>query len=106
MSKCKCNKLNKVAFGMALGALTLVSMIIIMLSAHFGGYGKDMIAAIGVMYGMDMTTLMGMIVLAIVAFVKAFIGGYLIAFFYNHFDACCRCCCCKDKDTNCCDAKK
>lgn len=90
-------KLSPLRLGFALGMTMAISMVLLGLSAEYLDWGKPVLDLIGSMYhGYDMTP-KGMLMGAGWGFLDGFIGGMLIAWFYN---CCCRSCCKRD-DSKC-----
>ncbi len=75
--------LNPSKFGLAMGILLGLAMLIIGITATYAGYGVDIVALCGSMYiGYDMT-LVGSIVGGIWGFFDGLIGGFIFAWLYN-----------------------
>jgi hypothetical protein len=76
-------KISPLAFGLSLGVLWCLCVVVISLTALHIGYGVGMINALSALYfGLDLTA-MGIAIGAAWSFVDAFIGGFLIAYLYN-----------------------
>lgn len=70
-------------FGLVLGIMCALWMLIIGLAATYAGYGTEIVKVLGSIYiGYDLT-LIGAIVGAIWGFVDGLIGGFLFAWIYN-----------------------
>lgn len=90
------NKLNVWALGGAFGLAFGLYVAFLGLVAHFG-WGVSLVSPIASLYIGYAPTLLGSLVGFIWAFVDGFIGGALIAIFYNYFIVKCPLCCCKSK---------
>ena len=78
-------KLSVKGLGLALGVTWAIGTLILGLSAWLFDYGTVFVELLGMMYVGYTATFAGSIIGAIYAFVDAFIGGALIAWFYNLF---------------------
>ncbi len=85
------HKLSVCRLGFALGLTWAISMLIVGLTAWLFSYGTAMVTLMGSIYIGFKPTLLGSFIGAGLGFVDGFIGGVLIAWFYNL----CGCCCCK-----------
>jgi hypothetical protein len=99
-------KLAVMPLGLAIGLLWGLSVLVTgLITTLHGGWGVDFVTAMGSMYiGYD-NTIAGSVIGGIWGFVDGFIGGALIALFYNWFCCCCKKSCHKDsacdKDKSC-----
>ena len=76
------------AFGLALGVLWGLSVLLIGLMAHHLMYGVHFVEAVGTLYIGYAPSILGSILGAIMGFIDAFISGYLLAWLYNWFADC------------------
>ena len=76
-------KLNTVNFGLALGITFGIGALFLGLTSWLFSYGNAWVELIGGVYICYTATLLGSLIGTIYAFVDAFIGGLLIAWFYN-----------------------
>ena len=76
-------KLDVKAFGLTLGILWGVSLLIMGLLAMFFGYGTRFVAAVGGLYIGYKATAAGAVIGAVWGFIDAGIGGVIIAWLYN-----------------------
>lgn len=105
-TECGCNscgnktKLSAVAFGIALGLIYGLSLLIFAWVVYFGGYSDATVAHWGeYLKGYSASVPGGFIGLGW-GFLKGFITGVIFAWFYNLALCCCKCCCkcfCKRK---------
>ncbi len=78
-------KLNALAFGLALGIIWAVFLFAVVLLALYVNWGNEFVELIGKLYlGVD-ASLKGAFIALPWAFIDAFIGGFLIAWLYNKF---------------------
>jgi len=85
-----CGKLHVIGLGFGLGITWAISMFVLGLLVIYLDAGRPMLDLMASMYyGYD-ATLLGSVVGGFWGFVDGFIGGVLIAFFYN---LACRCKC-------------
>ena len=89
-------QLHPVRLGIALGITWAIGMFLLGLTAWLFGYGTDFLNTMASIYRGFAPSLLGSLIGAAWGFVDAFIGGFLIAWFYN-----CGCCCTKKCDTEC-----
>lgn len=80
-------KLCPMRLGFSLGLTAALYMLFLGLAGHYMGWGNPMIELMANLYHGYEATPMGSLIGAGWGFVDGFIGGMLIAFFYN--------CCCK-----------
>ena len=80
------NKLNVVGLGIAFGLVWAIGVLITGWTAMFG-WGDAFVTMVGSFYIGYKASFIGAIIGAIWAFVDLFIGGVLVAFFYNHFSS-------------------
>ena len=85
MNNRECGTLSPLAFGLSLGLITGVSMIILSLLALYYGIGTGIVAGIAQYYPGYGVTLMGMFMGLIFGFLDGFIGGVIWAYLYNFF---------------------
>ncbi|MCP0914371.1 MULTISPECIES: bacteriophage holin [Legionella] len=78
-------KLSPLAFGLALGILWGLSMLIMGLIAYFFNYGDLFVTSMGTLYLGYNATIMGSIIGGVIGFIDAFIGGLIVAWLYNLF---------------------
>jgi hypothetical protein len=84
------NRLSVLALGMALGLLWGLAILITGLLAYSINVGGAMVTTFGSIYIGYAPTLFGSLVGALWGFADGFIGGVLIALFYNMFLKCCQ----------------
>ena len=90
MSGCK---LNPVAFGLAIGVLWGISVLMLGLASTYYAYGHDFVVSLGSLYPGYTPSIKGSILGAIIAFIDSFIMGFIIIWLYNKFCNCgCACC--------------
>ncbi len=77
------SNLHPVAFGVALGVISGVSIFGMGLLAQMFLHGKPLVAAVGTMYISYNATLINSALGGVVSFVNAFIAGYVAAWIYN-----------------------
>ena len=96
--KC-CTRLSAVAFGVSLGLVTGIIMMVFAWIAMHGQYGTAMITQWSSLYpGYEATVAGGFIGLAW-GFLEGFIIGLVWGWLYNLCLCCCRCACCKKPET-------
>jgi len=79
----KAGPLNAPKFGLAMGIIWGLALLIIGIAAAYAGYGKEIVALCGSVYiGYD-ATLVGAIVGTIWGFFDGLIGGFIFAWLYN-----------------------
>lgn len=83
-------KLSKLAFGLASGLLWAISVLLMGLLGWSFGWFQPFVHMLGTMYSGYSASLMGSIWGAFLAFIDAFIGGFLLALFYNYSLCCCK----------------
>lgn len=89
MSSCKSYcRLQVLSFGLALGLLWGVSVLLIGLSAMWYGWGAEMVKLIGAIYLGYQATWLGSLVGGLWGFLDAFLGGVIFAVLYNLFLRC------------------
>ena len=87
MMKCK---ICPVSFGLSLGFVWGVSLLIMGLVAHYFMYGRPFVTAVAQLYiGYD-SSIIGSVIGGFIGFFDAFIGGLIIAWLYNVFSGSCR----------------
>lgn len=93
--KTKCGALHPVSFGLALGIISGVSILIMALLDLFaGGYGDSYVKFVGTLYIGYAPTLLGSLIGLVYGFIDGFILGVIFAWLYNCF--CCKACkCCE-----------
>lgn len=77
------SKIHPIAFGGALGAVSSLSAFGMMLMANIFLQGKPFVAAVGTVYLSYTPSFIACIVGALLGFVNAFIGGFVVAIIYN-----------------------
>jgi hypothetical protein len=83
ISSCKPCGLNAPKFGLALGIILGLAMLIIGISATYANYGANIVALCSSIYiGYDIT-LVGSIVGGIWGFLDGLVGGFIFAWLYN-----------------------
>ncbi len=87
MTKCR---LSPLAFGLSLGIIWGVSVLMMGLLAHYFAYGTEFVGAMGVVYIGYESSIVGSIIGGLFGFIDAFVGGALIAWLYNVFSGCCK----------------
>ena len=87
MTKCK---ICPVSFGLSLGVVWGISLLIMGLVAHHFMYGKPFVAAMAQLYIGYNPSIIGSVIGGLIGFVDAFIGGFIIAWLYNVFSGCCK----------------
>lgn len=87
----KC-KLSPTALGLSLGIVWGLSVFLTGLIAFYFSYGKPFVAAMSTMYVGYEPSIAGSLIGGAFAFIDGFIGGALVAWFYNRFSGCCSCC--------------
>lgn len=88
MTNCR---LSPLALGLSLGVVWGLSLLVMGLIACYYSYGQPFVMAVSTLYLGYEPTVMGSVIGGLIGFVDAFIGGVIIAWFYNLFS----CCCCK-----------
>ena len=78
-------KISPLAFGLSLGVLWCLSVVVISLAALHIGYGVGMIKALSALYFGLALTPVGIAIGAAWSFADGFVGGFLIAYLYNLF---------------------
>lgn len=78
-------QLKPTAFGLALGVLWSLMVLIVGLVAHFYTYGAPFVNAMGTIYFGYEASVIGSLIGAIIAFIDAFLIGALFAWLYNVF---------------------
>ncbi len=82
-------KLGVMRLATALGLTTAIGMFVMGLSAHYMGFGTELVQLVGTVYKGYGASLTGSLWGALWGFIDGFIGGALIAWFYN---SCCKQC--------------
>ncbi len=82
-SSCKPCSLNPAKFGLALGIILGLTMLIIGISATYAGYGEGIVALCSSIYIGYESNLIGSIVGGIWGFFDGLIGGFIFAWLYN-----------------------
>lgn len=83
------HKLSAMGLGTALGLTWAISMFIIGMAAMLFSYGMPMVTLMESIYIGFHPTLIGSLIGMGYGFVDGFIGGVLIAWFYNLYGQCC-----------------
>ncbi len=79
--------LNAKAFGSACGVLWGIVFSVMTLLAATTGYAFEMTGLIGSVYpAFNISVVAGTLLALAYGFIDAFIGGYLLAWFYNKFN--------------------
>ncbi len=78
-------KISPMAFGLSLGILWALSVVIISLLGMYFSYGLSVVSFLSSVYLGYELTVIGIIIGAGWSFLDGFIGGALIAFLYNLF---------------------
>ncbi|KTC97363.1 hypothetical protein Lgee_2024 [Legionella geestiana] len=94
------HRINALALGLACGVLWGVSVLLMGLMATHGVYGKEFVDSIGTLYIGYTSSIGGSLLGGLIGFIDAFLGGLILGWLYNKFDACC----CKKSGT-CCPVK-
>lgn len=89
-------KLSIFGFGLAIGIIWGIGMLLIGLLGWSADYGLAFINAIGSIYIGFEATLLGSIIGGIWGLIDGFVCGVLVAWLYNCFS----CCGCKDKSSS------
>ncbi|MFA4953568.1 MAG: bacteriophage holin [Candidatus Pacearchaeota archaeon] len=76
-------KLNALKFGLALGLLCALSIIIFSLWVILIGTGEQLVLLLSQFYFGYSTTLSGMLIGVLYGFIDGFIGGCIFAWIYN-----------------------
>ena len=76
-------KLSKAGLGVGVGAAWAIGVLAIGLFAWLLGIGLTMVEGLSIYYIGFSPSLLGIIIGTIWAFIDGFIGGVIIAFFYN-----------------------
>lgn len=77
--------LSPLAFGLALGLLWAISIVVLAIMASFLGYGIGLFNALSSLYIGLSLDVVGVLIGAVLGFVDAFIGGVIWAYLYNFF---------------------
>ena len=88
-------KISPVAFGLSLGVLSGIVVLIMGLLATHYAYGHEFVTSMGTVYPGYKMTIPGSLLGGLIAFIHSFIMGALIAWLYNCFNDC-ACLCCND----------
>jgi hypothetical protein len=97
-----CMRLSAVAFGVSLGILSGVFMMLFAWSAWTWGYGTAMMEQWGSIYPGYTASLVGGFVGLAWGFLEGFFCGLIWGWLYNLCLCCCHCCCCcKKSKTEC-----
>ena len=100
--KCECRRLSPIAFGVSLGIITGLSMMLFALSSWLWGYGAPMIEQWGSVFPGVGASLKGSFIGLAWGFLEGYILGLLWAWVYNICLCCCRSCpCCERTDKGC-----
>lgn len=78
-------KLNVKAFGLSLGILWSVAILIMGVISTFCSYGTGFMKALSTIYIGTNATLLGTLIGAVTGFFDAGIGGVIVAWLYNKF---------------------
>lgn len=92
-----CTRLKVSALGLAVGVVWGLATLLMGLLATYAGIGESFVTAMGELYYGYSVGLGGSLVGALWGLVDGFIGGALIAWFYNLFATTC---CCKPKSSD------
>jgi len=95
MNKCK---LSPIALGLSIGVVWALGMFFVGILAYLVDYGKPFLMAMNSIYLVGGPSLVNAFLGALAGFVDGFIGGALIALFYNLFGG--SHCHCTKKDDN------
>jgi hypothetical protein len=79
----KVAKLHSTKFGLAVGILAAMSMVVFSLWVMYVGTGRELVALLSQFYFGYSDTLLGMLVGVLYGFIDGFIGGFLLATIYN-----------------------
>jgi hypothetical protein len=85
-------RLSRFGMGMALGLVWGLMVLVMGLLAHYLQYGVEFVTSLGTVYIGYEKTIVGSFIGAGFAFLDGFVGGILIALFYNLFARCKSCC--------------
>lgn len=78
--------INQTAFGLALGILWALCMLLLAFTSKFWGYGTEWVNLMGSVYlGAGTGTWLAVILAGVWGFFDGFIGGWLLAWLYNRF---------------------
>lgn len=99
--KCKCMRLGVLAFGVSLGIITGLSMMLFGWSAWLWSFGTTLVGQWATVYPGFAASLKGGFVGLAWGFLEGFILGIVWAWVYNICLCCCRCCCCCNTDKEC-----
>lgn len=98
MRGCKfTSRLSALSMALAFGVITGLWMMLFALYVYSTGHGTPIIAPWIDMYPGYEATVKGSFIGAGYGFVEGFIFGLLLAWVYNFFLMCCRCCCSYDE---------
>lgn len=101
-NKCKSMRLSPLAFGVSLGVITGVLMMILAWSDWMWGYGTGIVSQWATVYPGLAGSLKGGFLGLAWGFLEGFVLGVLWAWVYNMCVCCCRCCaCCNPSDKEC-----
>ena len=90
-------KLKPCAFAMSFGVLWSLSLVFCGVLAACCNYGGDFVNLMSSVYlGYD-ASFTGILAGAVWGFVDGAVGGFLLAWLYNFFSGCSKCCCMKCK---------
>jgi len=79
------NKLSVLGLGYALATVSAICALVLGLSAWLFGYGVELVNVLSSIYIGFAPTFWGMIIGIVLMAIDGFIGGLLIAYFYNKF---------------------
>lgn len=79
------NKLSASALGLACGVLHAICMVVVALGVWMFGWWAGSVALISEWYPGFGPSFMGLVAGAFWGFLEGFVGGYLLAWFYNKF---------------------
>jgi hypothetical protein len=100
-NKCKCGRLSVLAFGISLGLVSGIVMMLFAFGSWMYGFGTSIIDQWASIYpGFEASLKGGFIGLAW-GFLEGFIIGIIWALIYNLCLCCCHCCCCKSSADSC-----
>lgn len=102
MNKCKCRSLSPLAFGVSLGIVNGIFMMLFAWAGWLYAYGTNVIDLWATVYPGLGASLKGGLVGLAWGFLEGFVLGLLWAWIYNLCMCCCRSCCCtKMSDGEC-----
>ena len=90
-------RLSPCALGAAFGLLWGLSLLVLGLLSAYCNWGTPLVELLGSLYIGYNTTISGLGLGLLWGVIDGFIGGFLLAFFYNLWLKCCPCKSCKCK---------